>query len=394
FQDGHFRIESGPPRPVAAAMNLFERNDDETPAIDFTMTGAAACSALGFSNASHSLQIEGPNVEVDGERTFAAGIITTAKGRKYGVIRIPLFQQREYATACESAWDAFRSANGAACDEGCQDRFSIVAKRAVAQALADDARELQKRAPDGIVIDLTGNGGGTEWAEFAAAALTPRTLKPPAVAMIRGPHWQKTLRDDIALFDRDLAKARVDAERTLLTSARTRALAMLDSTKVNCDLHSIWTDRNAQPACWNITGVQNYMDSVDLTLTRGLESSPVLLPASAIQQVDRPYDGPIFIMTDANTASASEQFAGVLVDNGVAKTIGSKTMGVGCGYTNGGNPIKLEHDGLTIWMPDCARLRPDGSNEFEGIKPNYPADWGNDAKSRAQALSAALDKIR
>src|SRR5687767_3678550 len=64
FQDGHFHIESGPPRPVAAAMNLFKQNSN-APEIDFTMTGAQACSGLGFSNGSHSLQIEGTNVEVD-----------------------------------------------------------------------------------------------------------------------------------------------------------------------------------------------------------------------------------------------------------------------------------------------------------------------------------------
>lgn len=391
FEDNHFHIESGPPKPVAAVMRLFER--ETSPQLDLTMSGAQACKALGFTNASHSLAIEGPHVEPDNERTFAAGIITTAKGRQYGVIRIPLFQQREYATACASAWEMFRNVKGGECDEECQYRFGIAVKRAVAQALADDARALARRAPDGIVIDLTGNGGGTEWAEFAAAALTSKTLQPPAVAMIRGPHWQQTLRHDIALFERDLQQPQTAARQTLLRSSRERALAMIDSTNATCDLSAIWTDRHAEPACWNVTLFQPYMDSEDLALTRVLESSLVLLPSSAIQRATRPYDGPLFIMTDPHTASASEQFAATLVDNGVAKTIGEKTMGIGCGFTNGGNPVKLQNSGLTIWMPDCARLRRDGSNEFEGITPDYPVTWGSDAQSRAKALATALDEV-
>jgi C-terminal processing protease CtpA/Prc len=98
-------------------------------------------------------------------------------------------------------------------------------------------------------------------------------------------------------------------------------------------------------------------------------------------------------MTDQHTASASEQFAATLVDNGVARTIGTKTMGVGCGFTNGGNPVTLQHSKLVIWMPDCARLRQDGSNEFEGITPDYAVDWGSDSASKTQALLVALDQL-
>jgi C-terminal processing protease CtpA/Prc len=107
----------------------------------------------------------------------------------------------------------------------------------------------------------------------------------------------------------------------------------------------------------------------------------------------RPYRGRLYIMTDARTASASEQFAALLIDNGVARTIGEKTMGVGCGFTNGGNPTTLKHSGLVIWMPDCARLRADGSNEFEGVAPDYPVAWGDDAAGTTAALLQALDRL-
>jgi hypothetical protein len=68
-------------------------------------------------------------------------------------------------------------------------------------------------------------------------------------------------------------------------------------------------------------------------------------------------------------------------------------MGVGYGFTNGGNPVTLKHSGLIIWMPDCARLRRDGSNEFEGIKPDYLVDWGADQATKTAALLRTLDKL-
>ena len=350
FNDGHFYIESGPPRPVAAVASLFKRAN-KTPVISMTMSGEQACGTLGFSRSNHSLAVEGTTVQVAEGRTFASGIITTPRGRKFGIIRIPLFQQREYADACELAWERFRSARGGDCDEECQEWFSIVAKQAVAQALADDARALARDAKDGVIIDLTGTGGGTEWAEYAAAALTSKSLQPPGVAMIRGPHWQNALRDD------------------------PRAAALMDSLNVKCDVAAIWRDRNAQPACWSI-----------VTLPDSLNDHEDLAP-------QRPYNGPLYIMMDRHTASASEQFAATLVDNGVAKTIGTKTLGVGCGFTNGGNPTKLQNSGLTIWMPDCARLRRDGSNEFEGITPDRAVDWDGNAAERTKQLVHTLDQI-
>ncbi|MGQ0561469.1 MAG: hypothetical protein ACT443_06290, partial [Gemmatimonadota bacterium] len=66
-------------------------------------------------------------------------------------------------------------------------------------------------------------------------------------------------------------------------------------------------------------------------------------------------------------------------------------VGVGCGYTNGGIDIKLRNSGLVIRMPDCARLRADGSNEYEGVKPDVVVDWGSSKASKGEALVKALE---
>ena len=370
FKDGHFHPESGPPRPIAELLAVFHR--DEVSAIDLDMTGAVACSALGFRRVSHKLAIEGSAMTPASNTTFAAGTITTPSGRSFGVIRIPLFRQYEYGAVCERAWDTFKSARGGSCDEECRDNFEVIAKREVAQALADDARMLARDAKDGIIIDLTGNGGGTEWAEYAAAALTSKPLQPPRVAFIRHPHWGQRFDSEVKWLQSELAKAPAPDRRAVIEQWLAHNTALRDSAAVRCDVSAIWSDRTAQPACWNVV-------------------TPPASEADDEVRARAPYEGPLFILTDRHTASASEQFAATLVDNGVAKTIGEPTMGVGCGFTNDGNPITLENSKLVIWMPDCARLRGDGSNEFEGVKPDYPIEWG---EKRLPALLTVLDKVR
>jgi len=44
--------------------------------------------------------------------------------------------------------------------------------------------------------------------------------------------------------------------------------------------------------------------------------------------------------------------------------------GAGCGHTNGGTPTTLVNSKAALELPDCARIRADGSNEMMGIQPD------------------------
>lgn len=329
FGDGHFHLERKPARPIAAVLGWFDRKSSTS--IDFAMSADDVCRTLGFSRQSHELALDADPLS---NATFAAGMLTAPSGRRFGVIRIPLFQQREYGDICERGWPQFQTGQTGACDELCQERFGVFIKHELAQALADDARALVANGAEAVVIDLTGNGGGTEWADLAAAALTPRQLVPPRVAVIR---------------------------------------AISDSVKVSCDVSGIWKDREFQPACWNVVSAASEAHDDRLYV--------------------RPFDGRLYIMTDRHTASASEQFAATLRDNNVALTFGETTLGVGCGYINGGNPVTLRNSRLVAWMPNCVRFRADGTNEFEGVKPDFQADWGKDDKNRATELLRLLERM-
>lgn len=79
---------------------------------------------------------------------------------------------------------------------------------------------------------------------------------------------------------------------------------------------------------------------------------------------------PPLVLADGNTASAAEQLTALLVDNHAATVVGAVTVGAGCGFTNGGIAATLPRSGAGLRIPDCSRLRADGSNEARGIVPD------------------------
>ena len=365
FKDPHFHLESAPPRPVSAILDLWP--ESRPPRLNYSMKAGEICDALGFNSKRLFIQIDHPGIEEDEDKEFAAGVMTVSDGRKFAIIRIPRFQQYDYGASCERAWQSFATNRTGVCDEGCQDEFYEAAKHEAAATLAREARALAAVAPAGLVIDLTGNGGGTEWADNAAAALTPKTLQRPAGAFVRGPHWRRAFREDADAF----RKKGLEPDYAI-------ARAMEDSASVECDVSAIWKNRAARPACWNVV-TQTPYPSVD--------------HFEELKQAN-PYAGKLFIMVDESTASASELFAAILQDNGVAQVIGETTMGVGCGYTNGGIDITLRNSKLGVAMPDCARMRKNGSNEYEGVKPDIAANWGESESSKGVALEKALLTIQ
>src|SRR5205085_9532592 len=89
------------------------------------------------------------------------GDVINSGNASYAYIRIPIFHEADYAWRCETAWERFRSASSTNCDDECQYRFAIIAMTEISQDLATTATRLSGgHSP--VVIDLTGNGGGSE----------------------------------------------------------------------------------------------------------------------------------------------------------------------------------------------------------------------------------------
>jgi hypothetical protein len=118
--------------------------------------------------------------------------------------------------------------------------------------------------------------------------------------------------------------------------------------------------------------VASYLPSVAL---EGLTSGWVLWGPSWVGVEEGIYRGPLLVLQDHRSASASEEFAARLRDNDAALLVGERSFGAGCGHINGGTRLELEALGLLVRAPDCQRLRRDGSNETEGLPADVEAGW-------------------
>jgi C-terminal processing protease CtpA/Prc len=104
------------------------------------------------------------------------------------------------------------------------------------------------------------------------------------------------------------------------------------------------------------------------------------------------YSGQLIVLVDQGTWSSAEYFAAMLGDNNAATIIGEPTGGAGCGYTSGGIQTFLKNSRARVKIPDCVRLRADGTNEVAGITPEVLIPWRpND--SRYQRVKRVFDAL-
>ncbi len=132
--------------------------------------------------------------------------------------------------------------------------------------------------------------------------------------------------------------------------------------------------------------------SADPTTLRGRPWAATVFTPMEYPYREGVWRGPLIVLVDGESWSASEEFAALLQDNRAALIVGEATGGAGCGHTDGAAPTVLSHSGGQLSLPDCARIRLDGSNEVRGIIPDLPIGWGrhDGPGRRALALLKAL----
>jgi hypothetical protein len=54
------------------------------------------------------------------------------------------------------------------------------------------------------VVDITGNGGGSDWADAATRIVTAPGLVAPRMSFIKHPHWAKEMGYRLADVESDL----------------------------------------------------------------------------------------------------------------------------------------------------------------------------------------------
>lgn len=390
FDDGHTRARIRPalwwqgvrgtvfaPKSVGAMAAPESEPPPPTPALHASMSAAAACSTVGLDiNArpdGWSLPFpDAPGAVLIPDSEFPAVILPIEGGRKVGILRVANFGHEHFGPSCERAWSSYRANLAEPCSGDCVSRLEANVMREAGERAAHLAVELQRRGADAVVVDITGNGGGSEMADAMARALTTTQLHLAASGFIRHPlhvNYLREMRDAIAS---DSAHA-TPFQRTLIVEAEARLDSLRAEAEQTCDRDVVWL--GTEPTCSNVVVAAPLASYMKPGMLDGLENGWVIWPAAWHGGREGIYSGPLLILQDHLSASASEEFAARLRDNNAATIIGSRSYGAGCGYSNGGTSLELRALGLLVRAPDCQRLRIDGTNETAGIAPDVEVGW-------------------
>lgn len=298
FRDPHLRLAFGKAPDHARAVPVESSAEGRADA-------AAGCdgyeaedlaTSLAYPSASDWQHIDSDN--------FPAGLIGDT-----GFMRVAEFGEGKYRGACEES-----------VKPGMDERALQLATRATLnRKLEATLAALKAAGAKRLVIDLTGNGGGSEWSTEMAA-----------------------------LFG---------------SGEMTRRRPALANPK--CDRSAIWRGEKVCSVYGNTPQLERMIG-------------------------ENIWDGPILLLGDQNSASATEEFIVWLRDNGRASFAGQRTMGAGCGYIEGGHAFGFKAASLHIMMPNCSRFTRDGSNEIEGISPDVEVNWAGTEAGDYPALMERL----
>lgn len=313
FRDPHLRLIWGE-RPIRAAVQPLAAGTSasvaaiEAEAEEQDSPAGADCAAAGYEEGDHAFAF--PFASLPGWRLLGDGDFPYGLSGDTGVLRIAQLGEDQYAAACAAV---FQPGIGAyALKLRVRARLQGQLRSALASLRAAGAKRL--------LLDVTGNGGGTEWVSEVIALMTANPM--------------------------------TRAEPRLVGPA--------------CDRRGVW---RGESAC-------------SVFASGGERAS--------LQGVGA-WNGPVLVLADKHSASATEDLVAWLKQNRVATIVGERTLGAGCGYVNGGTRTQLRASHFDVRMSNCARYMDDGTNEIEGIAPDIAIPMHEeDAGKQAALLQAAL----
>jgi len=394
FRDGHFVGRASPePSPDEAV-------EPEWPDLKSSDPAAAACVALGYGGAASpfSLPIETlPTFQLlsDGEaQPFRAGIVTSGL-RRIGVVRIPTFAMVNYPALCRQSWTA----------EGVDDGGDVnqsALERAVARAwyaeLGGVLQTFRSRGVDAVLVDIGGNGGGDDSGDMATRLFTDRVIRSSPLLIKRGPAAETYLQEQIEQVEYGLTLEPTPAGAALLSQVRDD-LRRLDPARrpADCDLTWVWQEQRT----WDPSGgcdlvpvgsAGGPLAELDREVIPQTRIARRLSWAMNVKDLWGTWSGPVYVLIDGRTGSSAEMFAATLQNNRIAKVAGVESSGAGCGAMGPDGRVTLAGVSLTFSLPTCVRLRPDGSDEVAGVRPDVPIrpTAGESRRARAARLFNAI----
>jgi len=322
---------------------------------------------------------------------FPIGTITIGKHR-VGVLKIAAFDPYATPAYCRSALAALSIPLDKPCDDSCEDRIGDWAEARMNEGFIAQVEALKRSKIDTLLVDIADNGGGTNWAEAVARMLTPIRLRSGRMDFVRGEHWVKKL-SDLETSLRAAAKDASSQDRQTLLKYAEEAEAKKAIAAMPCDAAPLWEGKHTPcPRLGTGFSATGVLASANPATLRGKSWASTVFAPMQYQYTEGLWRGPLIVLVDSGSASSSEEFAAELQDNGAALIMGEPTYGAGCGHTDGGTPTTLANSHATLELPDCVRLRADGSNEVRGVLPDVLVGFrkGDGPHLRAAAFLAKL----
>jgi len=386
LHDGHFselttlEQATGAVEPEPGAADLSKANP------------AAGCAALGYANRSAVAfsapfeSLDGFRLEADGLSTgYRAGVIDIG-GRAIGVVRIRSFQLKQHPDACERAWAAHPDLDKRG------DAFDTAVADAWFQALADQLARFRKEGVAVVLVDVGSNGGGNDSGDWMPRMFTAAKVSSARMMMSAAPVAQTYAEEEIADAAKAVATDPSPATRALADQVTTYfkdRVAALPSR--GCDMNWVWRERRP----FDLAGCSRLIDMGHASGAFGYQDraawgermagAKLYWPAT-IEPWRGAWTGPTYVLTSATSYSSAEMFAALMQDQKIAKTVGVRTGGDGCGFVEDTPPTVLPHSLLRFRMPNCVRLRADGGDEVAGVTPDIPVPNLEGESPRARAL--------
>jgi hypothetical protein len=307
-----------------------------------------------------------------------------------GVIKIGVFMPQGYPELCQAALAAMTMEAGKPCDDACAAQIEGAAYDRLTRDFMTTIAHLKAQDATVLLVDIAGNGGGSQWAEAVARMVTAKRVRSEVRQVIRGEHWTKIFSEWEADLRRYAADADAGHRAYLLSWAEQVALRRRAAATI-CDSTPFiqGESKSCQPLVDGFFG-SGLLPTNDPRI-RGKPWANLFFSPNQYPYEEGAWRGPLIVLVDRDVASAATQFTAVLQDNDAAIVIGEPTEG-GCGHTNGGTPVTLPHSKGVLELPDCGRFRTNGTNEMRGVTPDILVGFGNHdgPKLRAQALARRL----
>jgi hypothetical protein len=392
FHDGHFSV-------LATREPANGTSSEPAKAALDTLDASAGCAALSYAitrSTAYSLPFEslaGFELDADGvQQPFRAGIATTSSGQRIGIVRIAYFRQTDFPALCEHAWPSVRPPDAVALRKAVDTAWF--------ETLAARLRHFAEAHVAAVIVDVGDTPGGNDAGDWSARLFSAKPVHS-------APLWMAAADDARGYADEELdglhkALAQAPPADADMQQAFARAIADFERRKSSidarhCDLSWAWrTQRAWDPAgCSRLVDMgfaSGAVDYLPLAALGGGERAAAVYWPAAVDAQRGAWSGAAYVLTSAKTYSSAEMFSAVMRDNGIARTVGVTTGGDGCGFMQESEALTLPHSRLRLRIPDCVRLRADGSDEVAGIKPDLPVlpTEGESDRARAARVLAVV----